>query len=216
MPDPIRLVLVRHGEVDANREMRYLGRSDPDLNPTGLEQAQRLAANLAEVGLQAVISSPLARARDTAEAIAARVGLQVGLEPRLREMDFGDWEGMTRGEVRARGNEAARALAAWETDPNVAPPQGESLAAAQARALELTTELLRTMPGATVALVSHVGPLKALLCAALDLPLSATRRIFLDPATVSVVDWAEPPVLRLLNSPSGARLTGARWLGRKH
>ncbi len=209
----MRLVLVRHGEVDANREMRYLGRSDPELNSTGIAQAASLAITLEEVGPDVLISSPLARARATAEAIEARVGLPFRLDFRLREMDFGAWEGLTRPEILGLGDAAARELSTWELDPSAAPPLGESLTAVQDRAVALATELVRAMPDATVVLVSHVGPLKALLCTALDLPLTATRRIFLDPATISVVDWGAPPVVRLLNSPATARLSGARWLG---
>jgi ribonuclease H / adenosylcobalamin/alpha-ribazole phosphatase len=212
MLENIRLVLARHGEVDANREMRYLGRGDPGLNSTGVGQAEALATTLAELRIDAVIASPMIRTRTTAEAIAGRLGLSVRTELRLREMDFGEWEGLTRADIVGLGDDAARKLLSWERDPSMAPPQGESMAAVQARAVDVVMELTRTMPGRTIALVSHVGPLKALLCTALGLPLMATRRIFLDPATVSVVDWGEPPVIRLLNSPAGARLSGARWL----
>lgn len=212
MPPAIRLVLVRHGEVDANREMRYLGRGDPSLNHTGRRQAEALAASLAALAPDRILTSPLARARATADVIAARTGSVPRTDPRLREMDFGDWEGLTRTEVLGLGERSQRDLLAWEADPELAPPHGESLAAVQTRVLELANELVAAAAGSTAALVSHVGPIKALLCAALGLGLAATRRVFLDPASVSVVDWGTMPVVRLVNSPAEGTVSSARWL----
>jgi len=91
------LILVRHGETDWNAEHRWQGHSDTRLNAAGREQARRLAEELERV--DAVYSSDLARARETAEILAVRIGLEVRLDPRLRERGFGAWEGLTTDEI---------------------------------------------------------------------------------------------------------------------
>lgn len=206
-----RLFLIRHGETPSNREMRYLGALDEPLAPTGLEQADRLAAWLAPVPLSAVYASPLRRARETARRVAEARQVDLRLEPRLREQAFGEWEGLTRPEVLERDRER---LLGWESDLGLAPPGGESLLAVQERVLSLVEDLAREHPGAWIALVSHVGPIKALLCAALDVPLAAARRLFLDPGTVTVLDWGEHPVIRLFNAHASPGWESARWMAR--
>lgn len=208
----LRLFLLRHGQVAANRELRLVGDRDEPLTDHGLWQAERLGAALQSVpgGLSRVVSSPRLRALHTAHEVATRTGIAVEVEPRLAEQSFGSWEGLTRQEVRARSAEDARWLAECDRDPTMAPPAGESFAVVQERALRLVDEL--STNGGVVALVSHVGPIKALLAAALDLPLAGTRRLFLDPGTISVVDWQPSPTVRLFNSHVHLGWSSARWL----
>ena len=208
-PQTVRLLLVRHGETLSNREMRYLGSSDEPLAPSGVEQAERTAAALAPLPIGAVLASPLARALETGRRIAAGRGLDLGIEPRLREQCFGRWEGLTRTEVMEREREA---LLRWEADLGEAPPDGESLRSVQERMLGLAGELAQSHPHAWIALVSHVGPIKALLCAALGAPLATAQRMFLDPATLSVIDWGERPVVRLFNAHGHLGWEAARWM----
>jgi broad specificity phosphatase PhoE len=208
----IRLLLVRHGEVDANREFRYLGRRDDPLNRRGREQARRLAVALSEIPADSLIASPLLRTLATARAIAEETGLEVGEDWRLSEMDFGAWEGLSREELIATDSEARDRLERWERDPSVAPPGGESLDAVQRRVIDFADQLVTTTSGSTFILVSHVGPIKTLLCAALGVSLASTRRLFLDPATVSVIDWGEAPVVRVFNSQAHPGFGNARWL----
>ena len=225
MPSRVRLFLVRHGQVASNRDLRYVGSRDETLTELGRRQAEALAALLAAVRIDAVLSSPLARALATAEAIAAAAGLDVARDERLREQSFGSWEGLSRDEVRARSDADRALLESWERDAEIAPPGGESLASVQRRVLALVDELRAgghleaPRPGSgaseprSVVLVSHVGPIKSLLAAALDLSLDrGGRRMFLDPGTVSVVDWGDPPILRLCNSHAHAGWTSARWM----
>jgi broad specificity phosphatase PhoE len=153
----------------------------------------------------------LRRAAETASRIAAAREVDLRLEPRLREQCFGEWEGLTRGEILA--GEGREQLLRWEADLGLPPPGGESLAAVQERVLELVGDLARAHAGDWIALVSHVGPIKALLCAALGVPLAAARRMFLDPATLSVVDWSERPVVRLFNAHAHLGWQSARWMG---
>lgn len=208
---PLRLLLVRHGEVLSNRELRYVGSRDEPLADSGIAQAESLATALAPLPVRAVYSSPLARARETGRRIAAAREVELTLEPRLREQSFGDWEGLTRAEVLERDPER---LLRWESDLGTAPPGGESLASVQQRALGLVEELARAQQGEWIVLVSHVGPVKALLCAALGAPLATARHMFLDPGTLSVVDWGERPVLRLFNAHGHLGWESARWMRR--
>src|SRR5258707_6979697 len=183
---PTRFVLVRHGEASGNREMRYLGATDAPLTERGQAQAHQLAGALALYRLVALYTSPLLRARQTAEAVAAVLGLVVVADPRLREEDFGAWENRTRAEVQAADPQH---LAAWEAGGTIAPPGVERLMAVRERVAECADALARRHPGETVLLASHVGPIKALVCAALELPAAGARRTWLDPASICVVDW---------------------------
>ena len=194
-----RFVLLRHGQAEGNRELRYLGATDAPLTEIGREQARRLAAAVRPFGLAAIYSSPLTRARDTAHALADECGLPFTLRDDLREMDFGAWEGHTRAAVLA---EYPNLLAAWEVNAEVAPPEGESLTAVSVRVVACADTLSALHPGQTVALVSHVGPIKAFVCAALTLPPAGAQRMWLDPASICVVDW----------QPSTAQARGASIL----
>ncbi len=209
---PLRLFLVRHGETPSNRELRYLGSLDEPLTDTGLRQAACLAGALSDLPLAAVYASPLQRAAQTGERIAAGLRIPLRAEPRLREQRFGDWEGLTRSEVLGRGDADRARLLHWEGDPAAAPPGGESLATVEGRVKELLADLAASHPGAWVTLVSHVGPIKVLLCAALAAPLTAARRLFLDPGTLTVIDWGEAPVVRLFNAHGHLGWREARWM----
>lgn len=206
-----RLFLIRHGETLANREFRYIGARDDALSSTGEVQAGQLAEALATLPIAAVYSSPLQRARATAAAIALPHCLGVQVRGELRECGFGAWEGLSRAEVLARD---AERLHAWERDATIAPPNGESFAAMQARTRAFVAQLALQHAGEALVLVSHVGPIKVLLAAALDAPLSASFRIFLDPATISVVDWQPDgnALVRLVNSHAHMGWTEARWM----
>lgn len=219
MKGVVRLILVRHGEAVANTDMRYLGSRDDDLTERGVWQAAQLGHALAPLPVAAVYASPLRRATDTAAAIAQAHSLTTLIEPRLVEAAMGTWEGLRRSEIIARSSDAAEQHRRWEVDPACAPPGGESLASVRVRVLACVRELAERHDGASVVLVSHVGPIKALLCAALGVPLTAAQRMFLNPATISVLDWGPnaadwgaPAVLRLFNAHYHLGWTSARWM----
>jgi broad specificity phosphatase PhoE len=213
MAPTTRLLLVRHGETLANRDFRYIGKRDDVLTEQGHAQAAALAEALSILPVAAVYSSPRQRTLDTAQPIAERHQLPVQVLPELVEGSFGAWEGLSRAEVLALGAEDELLLHAWEANPEMAPPGGESFAAIQRRVLVAVERLTQAHPDQTIALVSHVGPIKVVLCSALGAPLSSLFQIFLDPATISVVDWRQPrPTVRLLNSHAHLGWSHARWM----
>jgi broad specificity phosphatase PhoE len=209
-----RLFLVRHGETLANREYRYIGTRDDLLSTSGQTQAIQLAEALSVLPIAAVYSSPLQRTLNTAIPIAARHSLEVQRVDDLRECDFGTWEGLTRAEVIERSPEDSQRLHEWEQNAAIAPPGGENFEELQQRVVAAVERLVHTHPDQSIVLVSHVGPIKVLLGAAIEAPLSSAFRIFLDPATISVVDWrdAANATVRLVNSHAHLGWNQARWM----
>jgi broad specificity phosphatase PhoE len=208
----VRFFLVRHGETAENVHMRYLGVRDEPLTEKGLWQARRAAEALSQLPVRIVVTSPMRRARDTAARIREACGVECRSDFRLAEGSFGRWEGLTRDEVLKRGNPDSEMLLRWESDPSFPPPEGESIEQIQRRVLSLVRGLTEEFPGCSVVLVSHVGPIKALMAGALEIPLQASRWFFLDPGTISMVEWGKHPVLRLFNSHSHLGWSSARWM----
>jgi broad specificity phosphatase PhoE len=165
----LRLVLIRHGETDWNREARYQGHRDTALSEIGRAQAEAAGRLLAGQRLHAVWSSPLRRARETAAAIAAPQGLAVQVEEAFAEMRFGEWEGLTVDEVSARFPGLHRM---WlETPHLVDVPGGETLDFLRARVLKGLRGLRAAHDGQTVCLVTHGMTSRILILEALGLDL---------------------------------------------
>ncbi|MFD5268588.1 bifunctional RNase H/acid phosphatase [Streptomyces sp. NPDC058335] len=205
---PATFVLLRHGETPLTPEKRFSGSggSDPALSAVGREQAERVAAALARRGtVQHIVASPLARTRETAGAVAARLGLEVTVDDGLRETDFGAWEGLTFGEVRERHPED---LTAWLADPEAEPTGGgESFAATAVRIAAARDKLVAAYAGRTVLLVTHVTPIKTLVRLALGAPPESLFRMELSAASLSVVAYYADgnASVRLLNDTSHLR-----------
>ncbi|MGD3106201.1 bifunctional RNase H/acid phosphatase, partial [Streptomyces sp. YGL11-2] len=202
---PATFVLLRHGETALTPEKRFSGSggTDPELSAAGRRQAEATAAALAARGtIQAVVSSPLRRCRETADAIAARLGLDVRVEDGLRETDFGAWEGLTFAEVRERFPED---LDAWLGSVKAAPTGGgESFAATARRVAVVRDKLIARYAGRTVLLVTHVTPIKTLVRLALGAPPESLFRMELSAASLSAVAYYADgnASLRLLNDTS--------------
>ena len=195
------LYLIRHGETEWNRNGVYQGQTDTDLSPRGLEQARALARRFAAHPLDLVLSSDLRRARRTAAALLENRNPPPPLEvdPRLREMSFGAWEGLAVDEIRRR---FAADYAAYLADPGEGRPTGgESFRELGERALAAVQERAARPGVRRLAVVAHGGTVKALLCRLLDLPPQTRRQMLIDNASVTAVELREgrPALLRYLN-----------------
>ncbi|MEV7114128.1 bifunctional RNase H/acid phosphatase [Streptomyces anulatus] len=205
---PATLVLLRHGETALTPEKRFSGSggTDPELSATGRGQAERAAEYFAALGtVQEIVSSPLRRCRETAAAVAGRLGLDVRIEEGLRETDFGAWEGLTFGEVRER---YADDLTAWLASPDTAPTGGgESFAEVAERVAAARDRIVARYAGRTVLLVTHVTPIKTLVRLALGAPPEALFRMELSAASISTVAYYADgnASVRLLNDTSHLR-----------
>lgn len=201
-------MLLRHGETALTPQKRFSGSggSDPELSPAGRRQAEAVAAALAARGtVQAIVSSPLRRCRETAQAVADRLGLPVTVEEGLRETDFGAWEGLTFGEVRTR---FPADLDAWLKSAKAAPTGGgESFASVTRRVAAARDRLLAAHAGRTALLVTHVTPVKTLVRLALGAPPESLFRMELAAASLSAVAYYADgnASLRLLNDTSHLR-----------
>ncbi|MFJ8041259.1 bifunctional RNase H/acid phosphatase [Kitasatospora sp. NPDC096147] len=205
---PTTFVLLRHGETALTPEKRFSGSggSDPALSEKGRWQAERAAEALASRGtIQAVVSSPMQRTRQTAETVAARLGLEVRIEQGLRELDFGDWEGLTFAEAQERypGD-----LTAWLGSAKAKPTGStESFTTLTHRVGTARDKILARHSGKTVLVVSHVSPIKTLVRLALGAPPDALYRMELSAASLCAVQYYADgnASLRLLNDTSHLR-----------
>lgn len=204
---PATFVLLRHGETPLTPQKRFSGSggNDPALSEAGHHQAEAAAELLAARGtVQDIVASPLLRCRQTAQTVAARLGLEVRIEDGLREADFGAWEGLTFAEARERHPDE---LNAWLASPKVAPPGGESFAAVSRRVAAARDRLTERYAGRTVLLVTHVTPIKTLVRLALGAPPEALFRMELSAASISVIAYYRDgnTSVRLLNDTSHLR-----------
>jgi probable phosphoglycerate mutase len=187
---PTTILIARHGETDWNRVGRFQGHADPPLNATGRAQAAQLADRLAGMGVTAVHSSDLARASETAAIVAARLGIEVTPQPGLREIDVGEFQGLTHGEIDARWPEAR---ARFE-ERGYGWGHGETFDELSGRVVATLLAIAETHPGECILAVGHGGTVRAALAHADGLDVVAHRRAWPGPAgncsvhTVAVVD----------------------------
>lgn len=196
MEEATRIIAIRHGETAWNVDTRLQGQIDIPLNDRGRDQARRAGLALQHDAPQVLVSSDLARALDTARAVAAATGLVAETDPGLRERHFGDWQGHTYAEVAERFPEASER---WRRrEPDFGPPGGETLQAFFDRCVATATRLAQQHAGRTLVLVAHGGVLDCLYRAASRIPLDAPRT------------WALPNtgINRLLHSGTGFSLIG--------
>jgi broad specificity phosphatase PhoE len=167
------ILIARHGQSDWNAERRWQGHADRPLTEKGREQARVLAARLVRIDLDAVYSSDLRRARDTAAVVAESQGLELRTVPDLREVDVGSWSGLTRAEAEQRFPEAfarwQQGYPGWE--------DGESYEAMTDRVLAAVLKIAGAHRDERVLIVSHGGPIRAIHAAALGLDVHAYRRL---------------------------------------
>lgn len=180
-----QVLLIRHGSTEHSLEGRFSGRNDLPLDERGRGQARAIAAHVASLApVDAVISSPLRRARETAQVLVDRIGGAIEIHDGLIETEFGEWEGLTIDDAHSKWPDL---LATWLKRADVAPPNGESFEQVEARTQQALDEILSRYRGKRVVLVSHVTPIKTLLRLALAAPQETMFRFHLDTASLSVV-----------------------------
>lgn len=198
----LRVFIVRHGLTTWNHQSRMQGHTDIPLSDEGLRQAEALSARLADTHLDAIWSSDLQRARVTAEIVARPHGLPVSATDRLREQMLGDWEGLTADEIVARGD-ADRLLRYRADSLNHRPPGAEPLQDVWERVTAAMAEIRAATPQGHILVVGHGGCMRAPLCDAMGATILSMRRIWLDNASLSLVEYsAERSWIRLLNDTS--------------
>jgi ribonuclease H / adenosylcobalamin/alpha-ribazole phosphatase len=180
-------ILLRHGDTRLSPEHRFSGLSDEPLSADGARQVSAAAHRLASgAHIDAIVSSPLPRAAATADIVAGELGLTTATDDDLRETDFGEWEGLTFTEIQDRWPDT---VVIWQHDPQQAPPGGESFAGTACRVDRACERVLKEYQGQTVLVVSHITPIKILLCRALGAPLLAVYRFYLGSACINEIQW---------------------------
>ncbi|MDA2988594.1 MAG: bifunctional RNase H/acid phosphatase [Actinomycetota bacterium] len=212
---PTTLLLARHGATAYSLEKRFSGTGGVDLPLIELGQQQG-AALAREIGRRGeatrIVTSPLLRAQQTAELIAAEAGLPVEIDALFTECSFGEWDGYTFAEVREKWPEE---MADWLASTSVAPPGGESFDSCQGRVRQGLRGLLDRYPGETIVLVGHVTPIKLLVTDAVGAPVDSVYRMELPPCSISKLAWfsdgnssmfsfAEAAHLHDLRGPAGS------------
>jgi probable phosphoglycerate mutase len=180
-------ILLRHGDTRLSPEHRFSGLSDEPLSADGTRQVSAAAHRLATgPQIDAIVSSPLQRAAASAAIVAGELGLRPATDDDLRETDFGEWEGLTIAEIQTRWPDA---VATWQHDPGQAPPGGESFGDTACRVNRACERILREHQGETVLVVSHITPIKIMLCRALGVPLLTMYRFYLGSACINEIQW---------------------------
>ena len=185
--EPTTIILVRHGETDYNIEGRYQGRLDIPLNETGLEQADQLAEYLKDTAIDAVVTSPLQRANVTGQKVAELHGLSVSTDERLAEIDYGDWAGCYKKDLKAKFPDDYKI---WEETPWLfTMPNGENLEMLGTRGAEAIYEIACNNAGKTVLIAAHSTFNQAVLCELLGLGYEHVNQVAQDNTSISVLRY---------------------------
>jgi len=182
-----QLCLVRHGQTDWNLEGRYQGQSDVPLNENGLAQAETLKETLNGKTFAAIYSSDLMRAQQTAEPIAKILNLPIQVEPRLREINQGEWEGVLVDDIKAR---YAEIWSKRTVDPaNVRPPGGETVREVATRVYAALDDIVRLFPTGQLLIVSHGLSIATAICRDKGIPVGQAYTAIPDNVQPVWMDW---------------------------
>jgi alpha-ribazole phosphatase/probable phosphoglycerate mutase len=181
-----RIFLIRHGETLWNHARKYQGHADIALSERGLKQAEALARRLEHEDFAAFFASDLRRAWDTAEIIARPHGGKVDALPALREINFGEWEGLTRDEIKARFPEISEQW--WKAPYSTRLPGGEMLAEVSTRASAAIEDIALGHPDAQVVVVAHGGSIRASIGHYLKMDLNQYWRLRQDNAALNILE----------------------------
>ena len=199
MTGKTRIHLIRHGEVAGAGTPRYNGHADVSLSERGIEQYQALKSRFEGVGITACYSSDLTRCRVGADILCSHLGIEPVLEPALRELNIGVWEGMTWDEIQCQWPQEWEARLADIVNYRV--PRGENLLDLENRIMPVIERILQTHPDEEVLLVAHGGANRVILLNAIGAPLSALFNIEQNYCSYNIIDYYSDGnrVVRLLN-----------------
>jgi broad specificity phosphatase PhoE len=184
-----RVYLVRHGQTEWNRELRFRGRADIPLNENGHKQASAIADTLKDKGINAIYTSPLRRSIETARPVAVVFHIETTSVQGLIDINYGEWEGLAYDEVRQR---YATVYRQWEERPHLVTfPNGESLDDVRRRAFSAFTEIVEKNRGKSILIIPHRVINKVLLCALLGLSNSYFWRIRQDTGCINVIEYSD-------------------------
>jgi len=188
-----KVILVRHGQTLWNLEMKYQGHCDVALTDKGIEQAKLAAQRLAGEDVSAVYASDLSRALKTAECIAEKHNLPVAAIPELREINFGEWEGLTFEGINSQWTEAMSKL--FTHPDEIVIPGGETFRQVKERATKALTNLVAAHPNQTIVVVSHGGTIRTVLCAILNIHLNHLWKIKQENTAVNMLEYYDDQVM---------------------
>jgi len=188
-----KVILVRHGQTLWNLEMKYQGHCDVALTDKGIEQAKLAAQRLAGEDVSAVYASDLSRALKTAECIAEKHNLPVAAIPELREINFGEWEGLTFEGINSQWTAAMSKL--FTHPDEIVIPGGETFRQVKERATKALTNLVAEHPNQTIVVVSHGGTIRTVLCAVLDIHLNHLWKIKQENTAINMLEYHDEQVM---------------------
>ncbi len=193
-----KVIFFRHGETKWNILGKYQGQSDIELTEKGKKQGKLLARYFPSDKLDAIYSSDLSRAMETAGYVAEKFNLTVNPEKAFREMNFGEWEGLTYEEIVTKSPEGMKN---FMIRPDILKvPGGENFQILQDRAVKRLSELIKIHENQTIAIAAHGGVLRTILAAALEMPLRNLWRIRQYNTAVSSVIYGESPIVEFVNN----------------
>jgi alpha-ribazole phosphatase len=188
-----KVIFIRHGQTSWNKEKKYQGHSDISLNETGFRQAELVGKRLAKEKVNAIYSSDLLRACQTAELIAQYHALPVIRKQDLREINFGEWEGLTYQEIM---NSWPEILTTMYSQPSkTCPPQGENFDRVRQRVSRALQQCIVKHQNETIVIVSHGGTMRVILCAALGIDLDKMWFIRQDSTAINIIQYFDHQVV---------------------
>ncbi|MFC2047752.1 histidine phosphatase family protein [Chloroflexota bacterium] len=199
-----KLFLVRHGDTELHSSRLFVGHCDAELNAFGLKQVERLRDRLATEKIDAIYASDLKRALVTAETIASRHQLEVITCSELREISYGEIEGLTFDKISQLYPEVAELCTTWSLQLKF--PGGESFGELEGRVSKFLDRLKQHAPEQTILIVAHGGPIRLMVCLLLGVALVHWRQFYIDLASLSIIDtYPQVAILNLLNDISHLR-----------
>lgn len=188
-----KVILVRHGQTQWNLEMKYQGHCDIALTEKGMEQARLAAGRLAGEDISAIYASDLSRALRTAECIGEKHNLSVTAIPELREMNFGEWEGLTFEGMNSLVKDERSTL--FSHPDEVIIPGGETFREVKERAMKALTKLVAQHPDQTIVVVSHGATIRTILCAVLNIHLNHLWKIKQDNTAINMLEFYDENIM---------------------